>query len=60
MKLGHFERAGRGFYGIVEGDSVLELDGSPFGEHRRTDRRHALGNLKLRVPCMPRTSTPRA
>ncbi|MGZ8202224.1 MAG: fumarylacetoacetate hydrolase family protein [Burkholderiales bacterium] len=53
MRLGHFEQQGRAFYGIVEGDEVIELEGSPFGAGRRTDRRHALGALKLRVPCMP-------
>lgn len=53
MKLGHFELAGRNFYGIVEGDSVLEMDGSPFGEHQRTNRRHTLSALKVKVPCVP-------
>src|SRR5688572_9854276 len=53
MKVGRFEQQGRIFYGIVEGDQVIELDGSPFGEHRRGDKRHALGKLKLLVPCMP-------
>ena len=53
MKLGHFEKEGRAFYGIVEGDDVLELEGSPFAGGRRTDRRHALAGLKLLVPCTP-------
>ena len=53
MKLGHFEKEGRAFYGIVEGDDVLELEGSPFGGGRRTDRRHKLAELKLLVPCTP-------
>ena len=53
MKLGHFETQGRRFYGIVEGNTVLELEGSPFGMNRRTDKRHEIGALKLLVPCMP-------
>jgi|SRR5581483_3464690 len=53
MKLGRFEKQGRTFFGIVEGDSVIELEGSPFAEHRRTDRRHARASLKLLVPCVP-------
>jgi 2-keto-4-pentenoate hydratase/2-oxohepta-3-ene-1,7-dioic acid hydratase in catechol pathway len=53
MKLGRFEGQGRSFYGIVEGDAVLELEGSPFAAGRRTDRRHALTALNLLVPCVP-------
>lgn len=53
MKLGRFEHNGRGFYGIVEGEEVYELDGSPFENYRRTDRRRPLAALKILVPCMP-------
>jgi 2-keto-4-pentenoate hydratase/2-oxohepta-3-ene-1,7-dioic acid hydratase in catechol pathway len=53
MKLGHFAKQGRAFYGIVEGDDVLELEGSPFAGGRRTDRRHTLAELELLVPCTP-------
>ena len=55
MQIGHFEAQGRAFYGIVEGENVLELEGSPFdGEQKRTGKRHALEALELRVPCVPR------
>lgn len=50
-----FQAGGRTAYGIVEGDQVVEVDGSPFGEHARTSRRHALGSVKLLVPCIPPT-----
>jgi 2-keto-4-pentenoate hydratase/2-oxohepta-3-ene-1,7-dioic acid hydratase in catechol pathway len=53
MKIGRFEADGRTFYGIVEGDAVIELDGSPFAEHRRTDTRHELQALKTLIPCNP-------
>jgi 2-keto-4-pentenoate hydratase/2-oxohepta-3-ene-1,7-dioic acid hydratase in catechol pathway len=53
MRLGRFELQGRPFFGEVEGDEVLELEGSIFGEYRRSDRRHALSALKLLVPCIP-------
>jgi 2-keto-4-pentenoate hydratase/2-oxohepta-3-ene-1,7-dioic acid hydratase in catechol pathway len=53
MKLGRFELAGRTFFGEVEENVVCELEGSIFGEHRRTDRRHALQALKILVPCTP-------
>jgi len=53
MKFGRFEHHGKMFYGIVEGDAVHELDGSPFDNYLKTDRRHALAALKTLVPCMP-------
>jgi len=53
MKFGRFELQGRVFYGRVEGESVVELDGSPFDSYRASTRRHALGTLKTLVPCTP-------
>jgi 2-keto-4-pentenoate hydratase/2-oxohepta-3-ene-1,7-dioic acid hydratase in catechol pathway len=42
-------------YGIVEGDSVIEVDGDPFGAHELTATRHALDAVKLLVPVIPGT-----
>jgi 2-keto-4-pentenoate hydratase/2-oxohepta-3-ene-1,7-dioic acid hydratase in catechol pathway len=53
MKLGRFAAGAKTFYGIVEGDEVIELAGSPFEEQRRTDTRHKLDALKTLVPCHP-------
>ena len=53
MKFGRFDHNGKVFHGIVEGDAVHELDGSPFDSYRKTDRRHSLAALKTLVPCMP-------
>ena len=53
MKFGRFEHHGKMFYGIVEGDAVHELDGSPFDNYLKTDRRHPLAALKTLAPCMP-------
>ncbi|MBI2296883.1 MAG: fumarylacetoacetate hydrolase family protein [Betaproteobacteria bacterium] len=53
MKFGRFEQRGRVFYGIVEGDQVSELDGSPFDSYKASGRRHALSSLKVLVPCLP-------
>lgn len=53
MKLGRFEHKGRTFYGIVEGEEVHELNGSPFETYRKSDRRHRLVALKVLVPCEP-------
>ena len=53
MKFGRFEHNGKVFYCIVEGDTAYELDGSPFDNYRKTDRRHPLAALKALLPCMP-------
>jgi len=42
-------------YGIVEGDQVLPVAGSPFGRYRRTSRRLSVSDVKLLVPCVPPT-----
>jgi 2-keto-4-pentenoate hydratase/2-oxohepta-3-ene-1,7-dioic acid hydratase in catechol pathway len=42
-------------YGLVEGDQVREVDGSPFAGYALTVRTHALSALKLLVPVVPST-----
>ena len=42
-------------YGILEGDRVEEVSGTPFGEHRRTGHRFPLSAVRLRVPLEPLT-----
>jgi 2-keto-4-pentenoate hydratase/2-oxohepta-3-ene-1,7-dioic acid hydratase in catechol pathway len=53
MKLGRFEQQGRVFYGTVEGGEVSELEGSIFGNHRSTAKKHALASVRTLVPCLP-------
>jgi 2-keto-4-pentenoate hydratase/2-oxohepta-3-ene-1,7-dioic acid hydratase in catechol pathway len=53
MKFGRFDRQGRIFFGIVTGDTVTELDGSPFDSYRETAKQHRLAELKTLVPCIP-------
>lgn len=53
MKFGRFKLQGRIFYGIVEGDQISELDGTPFDSYKTSGRRHALSALKILVPCTP-------
>ena len=53
MKFGRFGQRGRVFFGIVEGDQVIELDGSIFENYKTTSKKHALSALKTLVPCMP-------
>src|SRR6202000_808164 len=42
-------------WGIVEGDHVIAVDGDPFGEWQRTPRTHALADVKIELPLVPRT-----
>ncbi|MDA0988924.1 MAG: fumarylacetoacetate hydrolase family protein [Chloroflexi bacterium] len=42
-------------YGLVEGDEVAQVMGTPFGRHRRTGTRLPLSEVKLLVPCVPPT-----
>jgi 2-keto-4-pentenoate hydratase/2-oxohepta-3-ene-1,7-dioic acid hydratase in catechol pathway len=42
-------------YGVVEGDRVIAVDGSPFGEHRRSVRATPLASVKLLIPVVPPT-----
>ncbi len=53
-RYARFEVAGRVAYGLVEGEHVREIEGELFGEHRLTDLRHPLTDVKLLVPCEPK------
>lgn len=55
MKFGRFEQQGRVFYGLVEDDQVIELEGSIFERYQTTSKKHALAALKTLVPCVPPT-----
>jgi 2-keto-4-pentenoate hydratase/2-oxohepta-3-ene-1,7-dioic acid hydratase in catechol pathway len=50
-----FRHDGKDSFGIVEGDEIHAVAGSPFGRHRRTRRRLPLREVKLLVPCIPGT-----
>ncbi|MEN9784632.1 MAG: hypothetical protein RJA24_1975 [Pseudomonadota bacterium] len=54
MKFGRFLLQSRTFFGLVEGDQVAELDGSPFDSYKANGKRHALSALKTLIPCEPR------
>ena len=55
MKFGRFESQGKTVFGLVEGDQVVELDGSPFAAWKATTKKHALSALKTLLPCVPPT-----
>lgn len=50
-----FEANGRIAYGIVEGDRVIPVAGSPFGDYTRGAESLALDTVKLLVPVVPGT-----
>ena len=40
-------------YGILDGETVRELGGELFGDHKETGARHKLAEVKLLYPCEP-------
>jgi 2-keto-4-pentenoate hydratase/2-oxohepta-3-ene-1,7-dioic acid hydratase in catechol pathway len=55
MRWIRFTAEDRTRYGILEGDRILEVSGSPFDEYEKTSRKHDLSAVKIEVPVMPRT-----
>jgi 2-keto-4-pentenoate hydratase/2-oxohepta-3-ene-1,7-dioic acid hydratase in catechol pathway len=55
MKWCRFTANGSTSYGIIEGETVHEVSGSPFGEHSKTGASHSLGAVQLEVPVIPPT-----
>jgi 2-keto-4-pentenoate hydratase/2-oxohepta-3-ene-1,7-dioic acid hydratase in catechol pathway len=42
-------------FGLLEGDRIAEIRGTPFGAWEKTSRRHDLSAVKIEVPFIPRT-----
>lgn len=42
-------------FGIVSGDQIEEVDGSPFGDYSKTGNRHPLADVRLLIPFEPKT-----
>jgi 2-keto-4-pentenoate hydratase/2-oxohepta-3-ene-1,7-dioic acid hydratase in catechol pathway len=42
-------------WGIVEGDRVISVAGDPFADWQRAPHTHALSDVKIELPIMPRT-----
>ena len=54
MKWCRIEENGRPAFGVIEGDEVLVVRGSPFyPTYARTGRRYPLADVKLLVPVVP-------
>jgi len=50
-----FDKDGWPTYGIVEGDSVFDIEGDPFRGYARTSVKYKLSDVKLLVPVIPPT-----
>lgn len=55
MKWCRFQSGNKAAYGIIEGDNVTEVSGSPFDSYTKTSNTHSLGSVKLLVPVVPPT-----
>jgi 2-keto-4-pentenoate hydratase/2-oxohepta-3-ene-1,7-dioic acid hydratase in catechol pathway len=55
MRWIRFSAGGRTAYGILDGETIAEVQGDPFAGYERTARRHALGEVRIEVPVIPRT-----
>ncbi|MBI2862008.1 MAG: fumarylacetoacetate hydrolase family protein [Chloroflexi bacterium] len=53
MRFVHFAVRGRAYYGIVSGEEVERLVGSPFGRRHLTGERYPLPEVKLLPPTIP-------
>ncbi|MBM3490229.1 MAG: DUF2437 domain-containing protein [Alphaproteobacteria bacterium] len=55
MRWARFELNGRASYGLVEGDHVQPVAGTPFGEWQKQGERRPLAAVRLLVPVVPPT-----
>ena len=53
MKFARFLARGKSHYGIVEGDAVSVMDGTPFGSFTKTRTAFPLSEVTLLAPCQP-------
>ena len=53
MKIVRFIADKKTEYGILEGEQVQSLDGSPFEPIKTLDKYHKLSEVKLLAPCLP-------
>ena len=55
MRWARFDQNGTPAYGVVEGDEIIPVRGSPFEMWERTGTRLPLAEVKLLVPVVPAT-----
>jgi 2-keto-4-pentenoate hydratase/2-oxohepta-3-ene-1,7-dioic acid hydratase in catechol pathway len=55
MKWCRFQSGDQGVFGIIEGDTVTEVSGSPFDNYTKTSNTKPLSSVKLLPPVIPPT-----
>ena len=55
MKWCRFDAGSGPAYGIIEGDTIVQVEGTPFGDYSKTEKTQPLGSTKLLVPVIPPT-----
>jgi len=53
MKFARYFDHGQVNYGVVEGDNVKQITGSPFERYEITDHSHPIAQVQLLAPCVP-------
>lgn len=53
MRWCRFKTEGGVSFGIVENDQVIAVEGSPFGEYKKTSRSYPLATVTLDIPTVP-------
>ncbi|HTE84451.1 MAG TPA: DUF2437 domain-containing protein [Dehalococcoidia bacterium] len=53
MKWCRFEAGGAPSYGLIEGEAILVVNGSPFDGYTQTSTTYALSSVKLLAPVIP-------
>lgn len=55
MRWIRYTSQGQTAYGILEGERIAEVAGTPFGAHERTAKTHKLADVKIELPVVPPT-----
>ena len=55
MRWIRYTAAGATSYGILEGDTIREVSGTPFTQTERTGKSHKLTDVKIELPVVPPT-----
>ena len=55
MRWARFDDGGTPAYGVVEGDTLIPVRGSPFNAWERTPAKRKLSDVKLLIPVVPPT-----
>ncbi|MBU2532962.1 MAG: fumarylacetoacetate hydrolase family protein [Alphaproteobacteria bacterium] len=55
MRWIRYTASGKTAYGILDGETISEVSGDPFEGYEKTPVRHALADVKIELPVIPRT-----